>query len=137
MRVAWVIPCRYLEVNGNLATIVGAGIDRVWLPELPMPIQVLCAVRIIGGLHEVDEEEQEEPEHTLACRVHSPAMELLSELEDSFGMAGSADEPGIDPAVIIPVGVVFEAQEEGTYTIEIAVDGRGISVPLTVKIGQP
>lgn len=29
MRVDWAIPCRYAEVNGGLATVVGAQVDAV------------------------------------------------------------------------------------------------------------
>jgi hypothetical protein len=137
LRVGWVIPCRYVEVNGNLATIVGGGIDRVWVPEVPPPgpVQVLCAVRIIAEHHEVAPT-QEEPQHTLTSRVYDPSMTLVSELSQPLGIAGELD-PAIDPAVIVPIGVVFQPEEEGQYTAEIATDDRGFSVPLTVRVGQP
>ena len=137
MRVGWVIPCRYVEVNNNLATIVGGGIDRVWVPGLPVPgpVQMLCAARIIADHAEIDAEAQGEPEHTLTSRVYDPSMNLVSELPQPFGLTGDFD-PAIEPAVILPIGVVFEPQEEGLHTIEIAVDDRGFSVPLTVRVGQ-
>ena len=37
MNVDWVIPCRYVEVHDNLGTLVGAGIDTFWVPELRPP----------------------------------------------------------------------------------------------------
>ncbi len=64
-------------------------------------------------------------------------MDLISELAQPFGISGSFD-PSIEPAVIIPIGVVFLPQEVGQHTIEIAVDDRGFSVPMTVVLGaQP
>ena len=61
---------------------------------------------------------------------------LVSELEQPFALSGDFD-PSIEPAVIIPVGVVFQPQEEGQHTVEIAVDDRGFSVPMTVVVAQP
>lgn len=138
MLVGWVIPCRYVEVNGNLATIVGGGIDRLWVPEVPprAPVQVLCAARIVAEHDEIAPPGEEGPQHTLACRVYSPSMALVSDLPQPFGISGTF-EPAIQPAVILPIGVVFRPEEEGQYTIEIAVDDRGFSVPLTVRVGQP
>lgn len=138
MRVGWVIPCRYVEVHDNLATIVGGGIDRVWIPAAPppAPIQVLCAARIVASHDEVDETPADEPQHVLACRVFGPTMDVISELSQPFGISGIFD-PAIEPAAIMPVGVVFQPEEAGQHTIEIAVDDRGFSFPLTVVVGQP
>lgn len=138
MRVGWVIPCRYVEVTNNLATIVGAGIDRVWVPSIPppQPVQVLSAVRIVADHDEIHAEPPQEGPNTLACRIHGPSMELVSELSQPFAMSGSFD-PAIEPAVIMPVGVAFQPEEEGQYTFEIAVDDRSFSVPLTVIQASP
>ena len=48
MNVDWVIPCRYVEVHDNLGTIVGAGIDTYWIPELPTTMQVVLAIQAPG-----------------------------------------------------------------------------------------
>ena len=137
MRIGWVIPCRYVEVHQNLATIVGAGIDRVWLPELPPPepVGILCAVRVVASHEEIDDEPPDEPEHTLVNRVYDPSMKVISELTQPFALGGTF-EPQMEPAVILPIGVMFEPSEEGLHTIEIAADDRGFSVPFTVAIGQ-
>lgn len=137
MRIAWIVPCRYVEVHENLATIVGGGIDRVYVPFLPAPgpIQVLCATRIVADISELDEPGQTDPKHELVCRVHAPDMQLVSELKQPFGMNGEPDAR-LDPAAIIPIGVVFAPVEVGQYTIEIAVDERGLSFPMTVEVQE-
>ena len=139
MKIAWVVPCRYVEVNDNLATIVGGGIDRIWVPSFPPPgpVQILCATRIVAGHDEIDEQDSVEPEHELACRVYGPSMQLASELKQPMGISGEIDDPTVDAALIIPIGVVFMPEEPGTHTIEISVDGRGVSVPLAVVVGPP
>jgi hypothetical protein len=139
VRVGWAIPCRYVEVNNNLATIVGGGVDRVWVPEVPppVPVQLLCAVRIVAGHEELDPPEREQPEHELVSRVHGPSMELVSELRQPFGIGGEGVDPTVEPAVIIPIGVVFQPETEGQHTLEIAVDDRGFSFPLTIVVGPP
>ena len=139
MRIAWLVPCRYLEVNGNLATIVGGGIDRVWVPTLPppVPVQVLCAARVVASVDELDEPGQTEPKHTLTSRVYGPDMSVLSKLAQPFGISGEIADPMTDPAVIIPVGVVFEPAEPGQHTIEIAVDDRNVTFPLNIVLGPP
>lgn len=57
MLVEWVIPCRYVEVNGNLITIVSGNIDRLSVPFLPapVPVQILAAIRITAAHAELDE----------------------------------------------------------------------------------
>lgn len=139
MRIGWAIACRYVEVHDNLATIIGGGIDRVAVPTMPSPapVQILCAVRIVASHDEVTEEPEHEPQHTLVCRVHDPSMALVSELPQPFGMSGQTADPTVEPAAILPVGVVFQPEEEGQSTIEIAVDDRAVSFPLIVIVGAP
>lgn len=110
----------------------------MFVPSLPPPgpIQILCATRIVAPHDELDEEGQTEPKHELSCRVHSPSMELVSELKQPFGISGEAQDVTLDAAVILPIGVVFAPEEEGQHTIEIAVDDRGFSMPFTVVVGQ-
>ena len=135
MRVSWVIPCRYVEVNANLATSVGGNIDRAGVPAGPasLPVQVLCAVRISAAHEELDRPEQSEPGHSIACRVYGPSMALISELAQPFGFAGEFDA-AVEPAIVLPVGVVFQPMEVGQHTLEIAVDDRGYSVPFTIAV---
>ena len=134
MRVDWVIPCRYVEVNGNLITIVIGNVDRLKVEQLPSstPVELLCAIRVVAAHDEVAPEPAE-PDHTMTCRVYGPAMDVVSELEQPFGLVGEF-QPNLTPAVVMPIRVVFMPQEEGQHTVEIAVDGRGQSAPLLVLV---
>ena len=58
MNVDWVIPCRYVEVHDNLGTLVGAGIDTFWVPELPAPLQLVCAIRLTATADELGSDHQ-------------------------------------------------------------------------------
>jgi hypothetical protein len=40
-------------VHDNLATIIGGGIDTLWLQDLPAPIQVPLAVRVLATSDEL------------------------------------------------------------------------------------
>jgi uncharacterized protein DUF6941 len=130
----WVIPCRYLEVHDNLGTIIGAGIDTYWLPELPQTITVVLAVRLLATADELDENVQ----HHTINRVRDPSGELVSEVGGEFAMGGGESaRPGWLTGMILPSLVQIEVTEEGTYTIEHELDGSSKSLPIHVVHGLP
>ena len=49
MKIDAVIPCRYVEVNDNLATIVGAGTDTFWISEEPWFVEHLLPLHVAHG----------------------------------------------------------------------------------------
>jgi uncharacterized protein DUF6941 len=130
----WVIPCRYVEVHDNLGTIIGAGIDTYWLPELPATIAVVLAVRLLAMADELPEDVR----HHAVNRVRGPHGELLSEVGGEFNMGGvEAAQPEWLAGFIVPSLVQIEVTEEGTYTIEHEVDGSSKSLPIHVIHGYP
>jgi hypothetical protein len=46
MNIAWVIPCRFVEIHDNLSTIIGGGIDTVLASSLPTEVQLMLAIRL-------------------------------------------------------------------------------------------
>ena len=52
MNIDWVIPCRFVEVHDNLATIIGAGIDTVWVPGVPHPVHSATRIDATGPAEE-------------------------------------------------------------------------------------
>ncbi len=135
MHVDWVIPCRYCEVNGNMVTIVGGNIDRITVPMVPAldPLRVLCGVRVVADHDEVDREPTSEPPHRMITRVYGPSLDLVNEMQEPFGLVGEFPED-IQPAVVMPIAVIFTPEAEGQHTIEIAIDDRGRSAPLSIVV---
>jgi hypothetical protein len=135
LRVDWAIPCRYVEVNDGLATIVGAGVDTFWVPEMPAAVGVLIAIRIVGS----PEEMAPGVEHNLVVRVLDPGMEEISRIEGRGGASGTNPlaQEGFEQASIIPTMQQFEVPAEGNYTIEIRIDDRSATVPIRVIEGPP
>jgi hypothetical protein len=96
-RVDWAIPCRYAEENGGLATIVGAGIDRLYVSELPGEVGVLIALRIVLREDELGHE------HEIAFTLYDPTMAVVAHLEGHFSAeAHPAKEPGWETGMIAP-----------------------------------
>jgi hypothetical protein len=133
LNIEWVIPCRYVEVHDNLGTIVGAGIDTYWVMELPAPIQVMLAIRLLAMAEELKHDQQ----HTTKNRVLDPHGELLGEGGGEFSMTGESARPDWLAGLIVPAVVQFQASEEGTYTIEVDVDQASASLPIHVVQGRP
>ena len=134
MHIDWVIPCRYVEVHDNLGTIVGAGIDTFWVPELPAPIQVLLAVRLLGELDEFSNENQ----HSIVNYVKDPRGDVIDQGKGGFAAELQSGRSDWLAGIMLPMGVRFQAKEEGSYTIEFVVDdGATASLPIHVAIGTP
>jgi hypothetical protein len=133
VNIDWVIPCRYAEVHDNLGTIVGAGIDTFWVQELPSPIQVVLAVRLLAMAEELGPDQK----HTATSRVRDPQGEPVSEVSGEFAIEVEAARPEWLAGFIVPGVVQFEATEEGTYMIEQEIDDASDSLPIHIVRGRP
>jgi Family of unknown function (DUF6941) len=133
VNIDWIIPCRYVEVNGNLGTIVGAGIDIFYVQDLPQPIAGMLAIRLTGTSDEFDPDVK----HEIRSKLLKPSGEELGEIKGEF-QAGGEDlqEDWLNP-LLLPSGFQFVAEEEGTYTIEQHVDQAEKSIPIHVIKGLP
>lgn len=131
MRVDWAIPCRYVEINDGLATIIGAGIDTFTVLELPVDLQVLLAVRLVGPSVDFQPDRQ----HELVGRVLDTQMNEISQLTSTFNaLPNPTHLAGWEQATIFGVVHQFRADTAGAYTIDLAVDGQGHTVPLIVRV---
>lgn len=133
MNIDWVIPCRFVEIHDNLGTIVGAGVDTFWVADLPYPIHVLMAVRLLAMADELDESVS----HQSANRVRNPTGDVISEVGGDFSIGGDPAQPDWLTGIMLGTAVIFEATEAGTYTIEHEVDGSIASLPIHVVHGLP
>jgi hypothetical protein len=126
VHVEWAIPCRYAEVQaGSGATIVGAGSDLMRAAELPAAAQILFVVRFVGAPEELDGTTA----HPIACRLYTPAGDLMGEQRADLTSAVTQVVPGYVADVTMPIGVVLEADEYGSYRVEFQIDD---SAPLRV-----
>lgn len=132
MNVDWVIPCRYGEVHDNLGTIVGAGIDTFWVPEVPTPIQVPMAIRLSA----LPEELTADVKHRNKNIIKGPDGQVLSQLEQEFAIEAEQTHVRTDwlQGLMAMTIVAFEAAAEGTYTFEHVVDDSAFAVPMHVVV---
>src|ERR1700712_3013078 len=133
MNVDWVIPCRYVEVHDNLGSMIGAGIDTFWVPELPAPIQVMLAVRLTATAEELTVGVP----HNLRTVVTDGQGEVVFEAEVEFEADADAAQTEWLNSMVMPSVVQFEATEAGTFQLEQSVDGHSQSIPLHVIEGAP
>jgi hypothetical protein len=134
LNIEWIIPCRFVEVHDNLGTIIGAGIDTFWVPELPAPIQVILAIRLLAMADELDPDQK----HTVTNRVRGPDGEVMNEGIAEFSVGAESPSKEWLTGIILPLVVQFQASEEGTYTIEFIVDDAPPgSQPIHVARGLP
>lgn len=116
------------------ATIVGAGADLIFVPAVPAPVQVTFAVRFVGAPDELDGE----TEHRVVCRLFDPGGEPMG--EQGTILKGEIDQrvPGYVAEVTVPMGVVLDAQQAGSYSVEFEIDGhRYRRVPIHVAEQPP
>lgn len=125
MRIDWAVACRFAESDGNIATIVGAGIDVLNVPTMPVLVGVMIAVRLaapadefVGGAT-----------HEVTCRVLDPLGDpVLAEdgtPAESMTMGFAAGEGGVQQRVpgwlvnpLFAFQIAWIAREPGTYSIE-------------------
>jgi hypothetical protein len=134
VNIDWVIPCRFVEVHDNLATIVGGGIDTFWAAELPTRLQVILAVRILAMADEVGDPDVK---HTVANKIRSPQGEIIGEGTLEIGVGGESARPEFLIGLSLPIVITFEAAQEGTYAVELAIDQSEKSLPIHVVHGLP
>jgi hypothetical protein len=131
LRVDWVIPCRFVEVTNGLATIVGAGIDTFTVPQLPSPVGMSLALRICGL--------PDTAQHDLEIDILGPSMESIQEpLKTQFSMTPQpGNVAGWEVQALLPIVLQFEAPDDGTYTLNVSVDGASRSIPFRVLVATP
>lgn len=128
MRVDWAIPCRYVEVQQHGATIVGAGADLAFIPQVPAGVQMLFAVRFVGAPDELDGETK----HSIGCRIFDPRGTQVGEQMGEITGVATQILPGYVAEVTVPMGVIIDAREFGSYAVEFAIDDETRRVPVHI-----
>ena len=133
MNIEWLIPCRYAEVHDNLATIIGAPVDRMWVPQVPSPVGCMLVMRFTGTAEEFESGE----EHQLRSCIRAPGGDVVAELTGGMVVGGDQLQEEWLNGVTLPVALQFMAETEGTYTVEQFIDNLSASIPLHVAVGAP
>jgi hypothetical protein len=120
MRVDWAIPCRYAEVNGGLATVVGAQVDAVRVAQFPARVGTWLALRLVFG------DEEASSEHDVTLKILDPQLGEIGETHTNLTLGPPNPEkaPGWEGSHLMATFVQFDAGSEGTHTFELYVDGR-------------
>jgi hypothetical protein len=129
LRIDWAIPCRFVEVNEGLATMVGAGANIFTVPPLPQPVGFMIALRIVA-------DEDDHADHVFGSQVLGPDMEPVGELisaEFNMGPVNPNKPAGWEQSLAVPTAVQFMAEEEGQYTVRLSVDDRSTTVAIVVQ----
>ncbi len=133
MNIDWITPCRFVEVHDNLATIIGAGIDTLWVEELPAQVQVMFAIHLRGMVEELDPEIK----HAFTNRVQDPQGKVIGEAAGEIAIGAQSARLEWLTGITLPLAVGFEAAKEGAYTFEFSFDDAEKSLPIHVVVGQP
>jgi hypothetical protein len=128
VNIDWAVTCRYAESDGAVATLVGAGIDAVFLPTFPGPVGVMMAVRLAAPPEELAPGQI----HTLRCRILDAAGDPVTALdrtpteplEIAIGSQVPIQQlvPGWLVQPLVAMGVQWLASEPQTYRIELRID---------------
>lgn len=131
MRIDWAIPCRYCEVINGELTMVGGGADAFTVPEVPTEIGTWVALCLAAPEHMTGLDH----DHHFASRVLGPDMAEVpgTQLDLSFTL-GSPPVPGWEGQDIVPTFHRFLAETTGVYTLDMAVDERHTTVPISVLV---
>jgi hypothetical protein len=115
MKIEWVIPCRYVEVRDNIATIVGAGGDRFVVSEEPREIEIMFAIRISALVEELGPDRV----YLVENHVRDPSGAVIQEEVGSFSATARGEIATNNwlQGVWVPVEAKFPTETEGTYTI--------------------
>lgn len=119
MKVDWAVPCRYAETPGDgTATMLGAGIDSMWLDEIPAEVGFFLMLRITGADYEF------ESEIKLEVRLVAPDQDESTILKMGLSMSEMPPLklPGMDPAMLLPTVMAWEATDYGLHTLDVFID---------------
>jgi hypothetical protein len=131
MRIDWALPCRYAEASEDgTATLVGAALDSIWLPELPGEVDLYLMLRVAAPPDEFDEP------HTLEVRVVMPDRSEQQAIQVEFGPLERPAllHPGMEGGLSVPAALGWQAEAYGLYTLELYLDEqRQRSIAILVR----
>lgn len=112
--------CDAATVRENLLHVLGGGITRVWRPSFPAPLGAQLAVMLTMAPSEAQEK------HRIRILVLTEDGGRVGEIKGEFQVSPG---PDVKPGERISLPVVMdlrplEIKREGTYSIELLIDGQ-------------
>jgi hypothetical protein len=130
VRVDWAIPCRYAEVaRDGTATLVGAGIDSMWVPSLPHEMSLFLVLRFVGA------EDEFEAGTWFEVRLVDPKLRETQVATRAVAAAKPPLKfPGLEMGAPFASLIDWEASDYGLYTLEVYLaERRERSVALAIR----
>jgi hypothetical protein len=110
--------------------MLGAGIDSLWVRELPTSVSLFLMLRVAGADYEFEEASN------LEVRLVGPDAAEASVLEMGFSLVEMPPLrlPGMDLGILLPAVTRWEAEEFGLHTLEVFLaDSRQRTIALYVR----
>lgn len=127
MRVEWAVACRFVEVHDGLATMVGAGIDNITIPQIPAEVGFMVAVRVAIAPGDTGQPQQ------VALRMLDPSLAEVGTLTAGFQMDGAPHaQPGWEGHITIPMVVGWQVAQAGAYTLHFTAGDSSYDLPVVV-----
>jgi hypothetical protein len=118
LNLIWAVPCRDFTLRSDrTADIEGAGVDNIWVGELPAQVRVNVLLQF--GLLEGEESQ-------LSIELAGPGGALIGEPLDRslHGETYPGHRPGYQITRLVPAEFRFMAEQPGVYVAEIRTDNR-------------
>lgn len=128
MRIKWIEICGAIEQTDEGTNLFRVGVETTPVSELPATIRLEGAVAIVVNYYEAKAGGM----MPLFLRVTDPHLQLVREVKWDWPVAMDAPElfhEGWEGSCVQDVPIMFEAQEAGTYTLEMRLaDSEPVSV---------
>jgi hypothetical protein len=121
MRINWVVPCRYAEMNADgTISITGGGVDTLWVSAdaVPGEVALLLAIRLVETNGDL-----EEP-HTLVLRLTRPGDAEADEIARGQLRAEGEVVPRaeLDRGFLFVMGARFTVEGFGRHDLHLTLD---------------
>jgi hypothetical protein len=93
----------------------------------------MVGIRLIGLADEFTADRK----RPMANRIKDPHGNTTNEMKGEFAIGADSARPDFLTGVILPIGLRFDAAEEGSYAIEFEFDEAWTSLPVHVVHGLP
>jgi predicted dienelactone hydrolase len=121
MRVGAAFLCDSAETREGLLFVLGAGVSRIWRPDMPAPMGV-C----LGMIIELHRDERDRP-HEFEVRIHSEDGQEIAKAAGGFQVDAEGSDLEVHEMATVPIALDFRSvplPAFGPYSVEITINGE-------------